>query len=414
MTSADLAQCGVPGRRARIRAWHGAGIDSVEAEDDGRTLVVTFLGKAPRGIGRQHVRIDGGRRITGIHVVEVELDAPDDPELDDRLRVTVDRTGDRSTYRLSIVESGPHGRPGSRPYPGLDPRYASAEFIFQPQCPSDADCVPQVSCPPGPFARPVIDYTARDYASLRRALLDRMTLTVPRWVERHAPDLPVTLVELLAYVGDQLSYFQDAVATEAYLDTARRRISVRRHVRLIDYRMHEGCNARAWVYVETDNDEPLGVLKDIYFLSSTRAQLSPIINPDDLRKVPFSDYEVFEPITVEPNQPLQFHGAHNRIPFYTWHERECCLARGVTTATLLDEWVDAEDSKPPDHGSYYPNELSGRQEDEEPSSSDKSKQQARVRAGGGESGYLEEPCEQPPPAPRARRLKLEAGDVLIF
>src|SRR3712207_7620689 len=54
--------------------------------------------------------------------------------------------------------------------------------------------------------------------------------------------LPIfTLVELLAYTGDYLSYYQDAVATEAYLETARRRISVRRHVRLIDYPMHEGC-----------------------------------------------------------------------------------------------------------------------------------------------------------------------------
>ena len=70
---------------------------------------------------------------------------------------------------------------------------------------------------------------------------------MPDWTERHVPDLGITLVELLAYVGDYLSYYQDAVATEAYLDTARRRISVRRHVRLVDYRMHDGCNARAWV-----------------------------------------------------------------------------------------------------------------------------------------------------------------------
>ena len=57
----------------------------------------------------------------------------------------------------------------------------------------------------------------------------------------------VTLVELLAYVGDYLSYQQDAVATEAYLETARCRVSVRRHTRLMDYFMHNGCNARAWV-----------------------------------------------------------------------------------------------------------------------------------------------------------------------
>ena len=68
---------------------------------------------------------------------------------------------------------------------------------------------------------------------------------MPDWQETHAPDLGVALVELLAYAGDYLSYYQDAVATEAYLGTARQRISVRRHARLVDYRMHEGCNARA-------------------------------------------------------------------------------------------------------------------------------------------------------------------------
>ena len=36
---------------------------------------------------------------------------------------------------------------------------------------------------------------------------------------------------VFAYTADYLSYYQDAVATEAYLDTARQRISVRRHVR---------------------------------------------------------------------------------------------------------------------------------------------------------------------------------------
>ena len=58
---------------------------------------------------------------------------------------------------------------------------------------------------------------------------------MPDWQERHVPDLGIALVEVLAYVGDYLSYYQDAVATEAYLDTARRRISVRRHARLVDY-----------------------------------------------------------------------------------------------------------------------------------------------------------------------------------
>ena len=57
------------------------------------------------------------------------------------------------------------------------------------------------------------------------------------------------LAELIAYYGDQLSYQQDAVATEAYLLTARSRISLRRHALLVDYRVHDGCNARAWVHL---------------------------------------------------------------------------------------------------------------------------------------------------------------------
>ena len=75
---------------------------------------------------------------------------------------------------------------------------------------------------------------------------------MPDWAERNPADLGVALVEVLAYVADHLSYRQDAIATEAYLGTARRRVSVRRHARLVDYPMHDGCNARTWLHVRLD------------------------------------------------------------------------------------------------------------------------------------------------------------------
>ena len=53
-------------------------------------------------------------------------------------------------------------------------------------------------------------------------MLDRLIAARCRMGERNAADSASTLVELLAYVADQLSYRQDAVATEAYLGTARR------------------------------------------------------------------------------------------------------------------------------------------------------------------------------------------------
>ena len=97
---------------------------------------------------------------------------------------------------------------------------------------------------------PQIDYLAKDYASFRRLMLDRLSVLVPDWRERNAADTLMTLVELLAYAADSLSYFQDAAATEAYLGTARRRASVRRHARLVDYHMHDGASARVWVALE--------------------------------------------------------------------------------------------------------------------------------------------------------------------
>ena len=69
---------------------------------------------------------------------------------------------------------------------------------------------------------------------------------------RREADLGIALAELIAYVGDPLSYQQDAVATEAYLQTARSRISLRRHALLVDYHVHDGCNARTWMQLQVD------------------------------------------------------------------------------------------------------------------------------------------------------------------
>ena len=86
-------------------------------------------------------------------------------------------------------------------------------------------------------------------------MLDRLNLLAPGWSERSAADVGVALVELLAYAADNLSYRQDAIANEAYLATAHKRVSVRRHARLVDYALHDGCNARAWVHVKVAADQ---------------------------------------------------------------------------------------------------------------------------------------------------------------
>lgn len=340
--------CRTDGRRGKVRAARLHGVDAVDAGDDGVTLTVTFLGKAPHGLCAENIRIDGGRRVTDIEAVEVTVEREEDPELDDRLLVTLDRTGDTSRYRLSVVEADPYGRPGTEPYPGFDQRYFRAEFEFRPDCPAPFDCVDGTAGrDPGPRAEPpVIDYTARDFDSVRRLILDRLALTTPDWVERNPADLGVTLVELLAYTADRISYQQDAVATEAYLDTARRRVSVRRHVRLIDYPMHDGCNARALVTVEVT--KRLTLLPGTFRFAAVDVRTpGPRDRPaagtvvEDRELAVWAErgaVEVFEPVV--DSEPAELRPAHNTIRFWTWGDEVCALPRGAVSATLRDGWTD--------------------------------------------------------------------------
>jgi hypothetical protein len=357
------------------------GLDYLEVSEDQLTLSVYFLGKAPEHIGAANVRIEGGRRVRDVAVREVHVHRNPNPELDDRMEVRVDKPGDFSNYTLRLVND-PHN-PEDHLLEHFDARYTELDFSFKAACPSNLDCKTSDVCPPQPRVEPEINYLAKDYASFRQLILDRLALVMPDWQERHVPDIGIALVEVLAYVGDYLSYYQDAVGTEAYLGTARQRISVRRHARLVDYEMHEGCNARAWICLSTDSDivdRPLDA-NDLFFLATRDQGVLPagaVLSRGDLERLPASQYEVFEP--VEKN-PIRVYRAHNEIHFYTWGDRECCVPRGATRATLKD----GEPIKPPP-----PPEPAAYEERAE---------------------NYEEPAEPPKPA---RELHLQRGDVLIF
>jgi hypothetical protein len=356
------------------------GIDYLEVDDDQVTLTVYFLGKLPahwqknRKELARHVRIEGGRRIRDIKVEQVEPQPVRDPELDDTVIVRLDKPGDFSTYTLRLVG-----------LPEIDPHYDHVDFSFKVNCPGDLDCLKASVCAPPERQAPEINYLAKDYASFRQLLLDRLALVMPDWQERHVPDLGSALVELLAYAGDYLSYYQDAVATEAYLDTARQRISVRRHARLMDYQMHEGCNARTWVCIETDTDLPPMAPEDLFFIAGQNAGLpagAGVLTEDDLRGLPADAYEVFEPLLPDRHTPICIRAAHSEISFYTWGGQECCLPPGAQTATLVDKWVYV--------GEAGPATVAGQ----------KPAQQAQIPPLG--------------PTQLARKLDLHAGDVLIF
>ncbi|HEX2330555.1 MAG TPA: putative baseplate assembly protein [Candidatus Angelobacter sp.] len=96
-----------------------------------------------------------------------------------------------------------------------------------------------------------IDYLAKDYDSFLRGMLDMLPTRIPGWTTRTEADLGMALLELFAYIGDQLSYYQDRVAAEGFLRTASQYESVRRLLSLIDYSLSPGTAAKALVAITT-------------------------------------------------------------------------------------------------------------------------------------------------------------------
>ena len=256
-------------------------------------------------------------------------------------RILVVRTnseGDFSSYLLRIQTSGTEEAPPE----GFDPVLSEVKFSFKVECPNEFDCQLEERCVDVVPPPPNIDYLAKDYNSFRQLMLDRLSVTNPQWRERHLPDLQLTLVELLAYAGDRLSYFQDGVATEAYLNTARRRTSVRRHARLLDYPMHDGCNARAWLHLGVERGvgglvvdpgaEDLAIAAEpIRFLSDVPGAMPTITSVDFIKLVG----EQPSRTVFELRSAVVLNAAHNEIAFHTWGAPECCLPKGATDATLV-------------------------------------------------------------------------------
>ena len=331
-------------RRAQVAGSATNGIDFLEVLDRDappgmrqRILRVHFVNDPAPALDETSVRITGGERVRDIRVTDAVVDAADSSVL----AVTVDQPGDFSVYTLSLVQD----ESSTLPPPGVDPALASVDFSFKVECPSDFDCLPRCLCPAPLDERPEIDYLAKDFASFRRLMLDRLAVLAPGWRERSPADLGMALIELFAFAGDYLSYQQDAVATEAYLRTARRRVSVRRHAMLVDYDMHDGCNARAWVQFVVDSDVvgPAAVPRGTPLCTALLGQGTRLADPALLTRAD----AVFETMTEVPALFVD----HNRIPFYTWGDDACCLRVGATSATLAGHFPNLTardcDAQPP-------------------------------------------------------------------
>jgi Baseplate J-like protein len=332
-------------RRDLVRESTLNGIDFLEVLASHRTLLVHFL--RPIGtLDERNVVIEGGVRVSGIEVewaaradaVQGRLNEAEQARVDQLSDATsafvvrASSSGDRSTYVLRLVRTTANPAESA---PGFDELLSSVGFSFKVDCPSEFDCATDNRCEEPEVPAPHIDYLAKDYASFRRLMLDRLSVLVPDWRERSAADALMTLVELLAYSADSLSYFQDAAATEAYLGTARLRASVRRHARLVDYQMHDGASARVWVALAVsegrgDIELPRGTMVLTGELGAAAR-----LTAADVGEALSQGALVFETLHA-----LALYERRNAIPLYAWGDASCCLPTGATRASLVGELAD--------------------------------------------------------------------------
>ncbi|WP_045224029.1 putative baseplate assembly protein [Methyloterricola oryzae] len=274
-------------------------------------------------LGSIRITTGSGTPANNIRVVE----APTQGEVNDQLIVTIEfdagstrGAGIYGTYTLKLLG-----------IENLDPFFDSVDFSLNANLPGNLDPLKLVMSLPAQADPTEIDYLAKDYASFRQLMLNRLDLLLPDWKERHEADIGNVLVEILAYAADQLSYYQDAVATEAYLETARQRISVRRHARLVDYAMHEGCNARVWVQIQVNVDIPHITLE-----AGTRllrsAGAGPVMDSQSFKAAIDSGADGFATL-----HPAELYSAHNQIEIYTWGAKPFVLPQGSVAATLRDK-----------------------------------------------------------------------------
>src|SRR5262249_753425 len=117
-----------------------------------------------------------------------------------------------------------------------------------------------------------------------------------------------------------------------------RRVSLRRHALLVDYPMHDGCNARAWVHIATDPAKPDFTLPraGTQFLTLCPGFPTGI----DKASKASSDAMQLSPIVFDLLHDQPLFCAHNEMSFHTWSDDRCCLPRGTIKATLKGSFPD--------------------------------------------------------------------------
>lgn len=287
---------------------------------------------ADRSLSLKVFPISGGSRLrAGGALGQVQVDSSPAPVLPSItlpdatkpvLLLRVKPVGDYSTYTLGVVAVQGYGWI-------FDPLFAEISFKFRPGC-FNTNCAPEWQAALPPLPEPGIDYLAKDYASFRQTMITAMMQRVPEWQPSSEADLDMVLAELFSVAADELSDYQDRVMNEAFIASARKRISIARHARLMDYHIHQGNQASTWLALEIEHDSSLQKVFQLKPGLKAWAGESSASTPGKEG----SNAAVFMSRYPSPGQTQTVHQYLNNIGLYTWSDTITTLKAGSTRADL--------------------------------------------------------------------------------
>lgn len=95
-----------------------------------------------------------------------------------------------------------------------------------------------------------IDFSSRDYEGFKHSMLEELKRKMPEYSDYSESDMGIVLIELLSYGLDTLSFYNDIVANERYLPTARERESVIMLTRQLGYTLKEATSSKHYQVFE--------------------------------------------------------------------------------------------------------------------------------------------------------------------
>ncbi|MBA3357655.1 MAG: hypothetical protein H0U18_17290 [Pyrinomonadaceae bacterium] len=253
------------------------------------------------------------------------------------LQVITTTPGDFSRYRFRLD------------HPLVDPYFQEVGFSFKANCPSELDCAPLPhECPEEDLIDYPVNYQARDFWSIRQALLDFAADRHPDWKDRLEADVGMMLAEVMSAMGDDFAYYQDRISREGYFESATQRRSLRRHARMVDYHLHDGKGGATWLDFSVDASALIHVISAGTSVWVSPPAVTATETPAQRRGRSPSVYEVGHGIVqghsgltpplgvlasqsnIYPSSTFNLRNGANAMAAYQWDENDACLLVGST------------------------------------------------------------------------------------